>query len=148
MKKVITLICAVLLASLFLAACSSSDSSTEEKEYNYISAEDVKSKIENNEAMYLLDIQPEDEFDKHHIVGAVPTYAYPAKEEADHAKLAPLVDELKATDDPIVIVCPGGGSGAKGTIDYYVEQGVPADKLLILEKGQRGWPYEELLADE
>ncbi|QOY38316.1 rhodanese-like domain-containing protein [Anaerobacillus isosaccharinicus] len=147
MKKLVLMMFTALVA-VGLAACSSDNSNAEEKQYNYISADEVKQKIENNEDMILLDIQPEEEFNSHHIVGAIPTYAYPAKSAEDHAKLEPLVTDLKNSEHPIVIVCPGGGSGAKGTIDYYEEQGIPSERLIILEKGQKNWPHKDLLADK
>ncbi|WNF35844.1 rhodanese-like domain-containing protein [Bacillaceae bacterium IKA-2] len=144
MKKLFLIAVAVIVTSLVLGACTSGD----DGDYNIISAEEVKSKIENNESITLVDIQVEDEFDAHHIVGAIATYAYPASGEEDYAKLALLVDKLNTSEDPIVIVCPAGGGGATRTVDYYLEQGISAERVFILENGQADWPYEELLADK
>jgi len=38
---------------------------------------------------------------------------------------------------------PGGGGGAKRTVDCYKSKGVAEDRLLILEKGMDAWPYEK-----
>ncbi|NIP26154.1 MAG: rhodanese-like domain-containing protein, partial [Phycisphaerae bacterium] len=45
--------------------------------YNYIEAEDLLQRLQKNEELVLLDIQVEEEYQKHHIEGAVATYAYP-----------------------------------------------------------------------
>jgi thiosulfate/3-mercaptopyruvate sulfurtransferase len=87
----------------------------------------------------IVDIQVEEEFSQHHIKGATPTYAYPVKSDADQTKLNTIVEQLKANTDPVVIVCPRGAGGAKRTYDHLFQQGIPADRLLILEKGQEGW---------
>ena len=47
--------------------------------------------------------------------------------------------ELVKDNQKIVIVCPRGG-GTKNTINYYRSIGVDNGRLLILEKGQEGWP--------
>jgi thiosulfate/3-mercaptopyruvate sulfurtransferase len=45
----------------------------------------------------------------------------------------------------VVIVCPRGGGGAKRAYDHLAGQGVTGGRLFILEQGQQGWPYPELL---
>ena len=114
-------------------------------EFKYYTAEQTKEAIESNAPMILLDIQVEKEFDEHHIKGVIETNAYPVKTEEEKAKLAAVLPDLKASEDPIVIVCPGGAGGAERTYQYLSEQGVDESRLYILEKGQKGWPYEDLL---
>lgn len=157
----------VLASSLLFVGCSSNEEGsssestsaesgsaeekTEEKEeaeasYQYYTADETKAKIEAKEDMYILDIQVEDEYNAHHIEGAVPTYAYPVKTDEDRAKLDVVIPELEAGTEPILVVCPGGAGGATRTIDYLTEKGIAADRMFILEKGQGEWPYDELLA--
>ena len=64
--------------------------------------------------------------------GAVPTYAYPAKTDEERAKLRPAVSRILSSKEDVVIVCPGGGSGAKNTYDFLKAQGVPEDRMRIL----------------
>ena len=116
-----------------------------ERSYNYITPEDLKGRIHSGAPMQVLDIQVEEEFSRHHIKGSLPTYAYPVKSDADRAKLDAVYDRLASTSDPVVIVCPRGGGGAKRTYDHLADRGIPEDRMLILEKGQGGWPYPELL---
>lgn len=110
-----------------------------ESKYNYISAADLEARLTKKLPTNIVDIQVEDEFAQHHIKGATPTYAYPVKSDADRSKLAAVVEELKANADPVVIVCPRGAGGAKRTYDYLLQEGIAADRLLILAKGQEGW---------
>ena len=113
--------------------------------YNYISPEMLKGRIESGSSQVILDIQVKEQFDKHHIRGAMATYAYPVKTDAEKARLEAVYRQLASHSDPVVIVCPRGGGGATRTYDYLAAKGVDTGRLLILEKGQGGWPYEELL---
>jgi len=115
------------------------------QQYNYIAPTELKQKLEAGSKPILLDIQVEDDYAKHHLPNAVPTYAYPAKTDAEKAKLQPTVSRIMASKEDVIIVCPGGGSGAKNTVDYLKAQGVPESRMKILEKGQKGWPFPELV---
>lgn len=122
---------AVLLLS---GICWAGDS-----QYNYISAADLEARLTAGQPTNIIDIQVEDEFAQHHIKGAVPTYAYPVKSDADRAKLDAAVGQIKGNNDPVVVICPRGAGGATRTYDYLLQQGISAERLLILEKGQGGW---------
>lgn len=110
-----------------------------EGQYHYISAADLEARLTGNQPTNVVDIQVEDEFAQHHIKGAMPTYAYPVKSDADRVKLDAVVERLKANADPVVVVCPRGGGGATRTYDYLLQQGIAAERLMILENGQGGW---------
>lgn len=110
-----------------------------ETSYNYISASDLEARLNAHQSTNIVDIQVEEEFASHHIKGAMPTHAYPVKSEADRAKLAAAMAKIRGNADPVVVVCPRGAGGAQRTYDYLLGQGVAADRLLILEKGQGGW---------
>lgn len=163
-KKIIALLLSVVaLLSFVLVGCSKDTSTStdnkeetkqeakkddkkeESKKFNYIKADELKSKIEKKEKVIILDIQVKDEFDKHHIKGAIETNAYPVKTDEDKAKLDKVMDKLTSSEDPIAIICPKGKGGAEKTYNYLKEKGIKEDRLLILEKGQSGWTYEDLL---
>ena len=116
--------------------------------FNFITPEKTKSMIESGEAVTLLDIQIEDEYVQHHITGSLATYAYPVKSDAQKAKLERVIPNLSANIDPIVIVCPRGGGGAKRAFEYLTSRGIESKRLFILEKGQSGWPYPQLVANK
>jgi rhodanese-related sulfurtransferase len=104
--------------------------------YNTISPADLKQRLESANKPMLLDIQVED---------AVATPAYPAKTDAERSKLKPAISKILSSKDDVVIVCPAGGGGARNTYDFLKSQGVPESRMKILEKGQKGWPYKELI---
>ncbi len=110
-----------------------------DNQYNYISATDLETRLTAKLPTNIVDIQVEEEFSQHHIKGATPTHAYPVKSATDLAKFDATIKQLKANTDPVVIVCPRGAGGAKRTYVYLIQQGVSAERLLILEKGQSGW---------
>ncbi|NIQ98314.1 MAG: rhodanese-like domain-containing protein [Desulfuromonadales bacterium] len=126
----------IVLTALPVAALAGS--------YNYLSAGSVKEKIEAGERMILVDIQVEEEYAARHLPGAVATHAYPVKSDVDRQKLAAVLPMIRASAEPVVIVCPRGGGGAKRTYDYLKGQGVAEARLNILEKGQKGWPYAKM----
>lgn len=113
--------------------------------FNTIAPAELKKRLDAGDKPLLLDIQVEQDFARHHIAGAQPTYAYPAKSDAERAKLKPMVDRILASKDDVVIVCPAGGGGARNAYDFLKSQGVPESRMRILEKGQKGWPYPELV---
>ena len=125
----------LLLAILLIPGISLADDGT----YNYISAADLETRLNAKLPTHIVDIQVEEEFAQHHIKGATATYAYPVKSDDDRAKLDHIVGQIKDDNDPVVIVCPRGAGGAKRTYDYLLQQGISAERLLILEKGQEGW---------
>jgi len=137
MLKSLLLIATALL--LFIGSPAWSES------YQYMDAQTVKQKLETEAPLSLVDIQVEEEYAQHRIVGALPSYAYPVKTAADRAKLTAISEQLKTSDAPVVIVCPRGGGGAKRAYDYLLTEGIDAKRLFILEQGQHGWPFPELL---
>jgi rhodanese-related sulfurtransferase len=138
-----TLLVAALLMAAMLITLSAGTVMAEA--YNYIAPDALKKKIESETPMTVVDIQVKEEFDKHHIKGAVATYAYPVKFPADRANLEPVHEQIASNSDAVVIVCPRGGGGAKRTWDYLADKGISEERLFILQGGQAGWPYGELL---
>ncbi len=113
--------------------------------YQYMTAAEVKQNMAEKTPMALVDIQVEDEFNQHHIIGAQATYAYPVKTENDRNKMAAVIKPLLSNDDLAVVVCPRGGGGAKRAYNLLLKSGVAEDRVYILKKGQAEWPYPELL---
>ena len=110
----------------------------------YVQPGQLKQWLETGEKMVIVDIQEPAAFEKHHLAGAIETNAYPVKSQEERQRLNGALAKIAATEDDVVIVCPRGGGGAENTYDYLKAQGVPEERLLILEKGMEGWPYPEL----
>ena len=110
--------------------------------YNFISAKDLKNRLDGESSKIIIDICPVEQFAKGHIKGSIETNAYPVKTKEEKARLDEYLPKLKESSDDVVIVCPRGAGGAKRAFDFYSTNGVKKNRLLILEKGMGGWPYE------
>lgn len=138
MRKILSLITVVLFVLLAVPVWAGS--------YQYLSAAETKANLSKQVPMYLVDIQVEKEFNQHHLPGAIATYAFPVKSDSDRTKLDATLAQLKNSSDAVVIICPRGGGGAKRAYDHLQKQGISAERLFILEKGQQGWPFPETLS--
>lgn len=114
--------------------------------FNYIEPQEVKELLEQKKPVILLDIQVADEFAKHHLPGSIETNSYPAKSDEDRKQLDKLLPVIKASKDPVVVICPQGKGGATRSVEYLKSQGIAEERLRILTGGIAGWPYKELTA--
>jgi rhodanese-related sulfurtransferase len=112
---------------------------------NMIKPEELKNWLTSGKKVILVDIQPHEDFVKGHIKGSIETNAYPASKDEEKKRLDKVLPIIQKSNDPVVIICPRGRSGAKNTYDYLKSKGVPENRLYILEGGMAGWPYPELL---
>jgi len=112
--------------------------------YSYVKVDDFKSWLQEGKKMAIIDIQPATDFQKEHFRGAVETNAYPVKTDAERLRLDKTLPGLVASTEPVVVVCPRGGGGAKATYDYLKSKGIDEKRLLILEGGMQGWPHKGL----
>jgi len=112
--------------------------------YNYITAEETAKLVrEDASKVVIVDIQEKPGFDKEHLQGAHATYAYPVKTDAEKARLAELIPNIKP-DQKVVIICPRGAGGADRTYDFFLEKGLKKEQLFTLKNGQEGWPREKI----
>jgi len=112
---------------------------------NMIKPEELKNWLTSGKKVILVDIQPHEDFVKGHIKGSIETNAYPASKDEEKKRLDKVLPIIQKSNDPVVIICPRGRSGAKNSYDYLKSKGVPENRLYILEGGMAGWPYPELL---
>lgn len=113
-------------------------------DYNYITAEETAELMRKDASkVVLVDIQEKPGFDKEHLKGAVATYAYPVKTDAEKARLAEVFPSIKP-DQKVIIVCPRGGGGADRAYDFYLEKGLKKEQIFTLKGGQEKWPREKI----
>lgn len=112
--------------------------------YNYVSPDDFKQWLESDKPMIIVDIQDKEAFSKQHFKDSIETNAYPVKTDAERQSIDPAVKQFKASNQDVVVVCPRGGGGAKRCYDYMISEGVPNEKLFILEGGADKWPFKEM----
>lgn len=111
--------------------------------FHFIKPEILKQNLDAGKSMVLIDIQGPQDFDHHHIPGALATYAYPVKTSDDRKKLEGILLACKGDNAPVIIICPRGGGGAQRAYTYLKSQGIQERRLAILENGQQGWTYPE-----
>lgn len=111
---------------------------------NYIEPQELKELLDKKQPIILVDIQPAADFEKQHLPGSIETNAFPAKTDEEKVRLDKSLAIIKASKDPVVVVCPRGKSGAKNSYEYLESKGVSEDRMTILEGGIYEWPYKEL----
>ncbi len=137
MKKLtifaLSLICLFTVAAVF-------------ESFNYLETDTFKQWINTEKPVIIVDIQVKDEFNAHHFPGSIETNAFPVKTDVQRKMIDPAVQAFKKTGHDVVVVCPRGGGGAKRCYSYLKSQGVPEDKLTILQGGVAKWPHRDMLA--
>jgi len=132
LKKItLTLAMTLLSATAVLAA-------------NYIEPQELKVLLDKKQPVILVDIQPAADFEKQHLPGSIETNAFPAAKDEEKARLDKVLTVIKASKDPVIVICPRGKSGAKNSYNYLESKGVSEERMQILEDGIAGWPYKEL----
>jgi len=125
---------------LSLLVCSSATAG----DYSFVKAGDFKSWLQDGKKMAIIDIQPAADFQQQHFLGSIETNAYPVKSAEERQRLDKTIPQLTASTESVVVVCPRGGGGAKGTYDYLKSKGIDEKRLFILEGGMQGWPHKEM----
>lgn len=133
---------ALSIAALLLIGCGGKVK--ENAKYNYITADETaKLMREDASKIVLVDIQEKADFEEEHLKGALPTYAYPVKTDAEKARLAELLSTIRP-EQKVVIICPRGGGGADRAYDFYLEKGLKKEQLFTLKGGQYEWPRDKI----
>lgn len=107
--------------------------------------EEFKRWMETGKHAIIVDIQPKEEFEQHHFEGSIETNAFPVQTDEQKARLNPVLDLIRSSQEDVVIVCPRGRTGAMNTFEYFKSKGIDERRLHILEGGIAGWPYREML---
>lgn len=133
---------ALPIAALLFVGCGGKVK--ENAKYNYISADETaKLMREDATKLVLVDIQEKPDFTEEHLKGALATYAYPVKTDAEKARLAEILPQIKP-NQKVVIICPRGGGGADRAYDFYLEKGLKKEQLFTLKGGQYEWPRDKI----
>ena len=111
----------------------------------YIKPDEFKQNLEQKKPVVIVDIQTAEEFARHHLDNSLETNAYPVKSPEEQKRLDTTLATINSSTAPVVIVCPRGKGGAINSYEYLKTQGVPEERLFILEGVMAGWPYKELL---
>lgn len=150
MKKVFKGVMLVLLAVFIvvLGGCSkgnAEDRANDDIKWQFISPADLKKTVETKDTSdyQILDIQPKKDFAKGHIPGSISVPAYPVDTKELEKLVVDSAAKFKDSKNPIYVVCPGGGGGAKRSISLLIDEGIDKSRLYIVENGAKKWPYKD-----
>lgn len=151
-KRISGLLIALAMLAIVLTGCSNNDKKEEKKdraeadiEWQMITPKDMKKVLETDDPTdyQIIDIQPEADYAKGHLPNSISVPAYPVDTEELEKLVVDSADDFKEGDNPIYVVCPGGGSGAKRTISLLIDEGIDESRLFIIENGAKKWPYKD-----
>ncbi|MDT2600816.1 rhodanese-like domain-containing protein [Enterococcus hulanensis] len=151
-KRISGLLIALAMLAIVLTGCSNNDKKEETKdraeadiEWQMITPKDMKKVLETDDPTdyQIIDIQPEADYAKGHLPNSISVPAYPVDTEELEKIVVDNADDFKEGDNPIYVVCPGGGSGAKRTISLLIDEGIDESRLFIIENGAKKWPYKD-----
>lgn len=114
-------------------------------DYRYVAPEQMKTWLESNKELLIVDIQPAKDFARQHFATALETNAFPVEKPEEQKLLDPAVTAAQGNNKEVVVVCPRGKGGAKRTYDYLKAKGIAEKRLFILTDGMDKWPYKELV---
>ncbi|MDT2604848.1 rhodanese-like domain-containing protein [Enterococcus dongliensis] len=151
MKKRISGLLVIVLAlfAVVLAGCQKNggkeDRAEADIDWQMIAPKKMKTVLEQDDpADYqIIDIQPKADYKKGHLPHSISVPAYPVDTEELEKLVVDNADQFKEGENPIYVVCPGGGSGAKRTISLLIDEGVDKSRLFIVENGAKKWPYKD-----
>lgn len=140
----------LVFAIFVLAGCSSATNSNDsgaaiETEFQYITAEELKTKITGSEPLLLIDVRSQEDYDLKHMKESVATGAYPIDTDEKKEKVMAVMDQFKGNTDPIIFLCYKGKTSAENGFKLLKEKGYDAERLFILEGGMNAWPYDDFL---
>lgn len=149
MRRVLSLSLSLLLALSLLAGCSqppaenspAADRADAAIDWQYKTADETKAMLDAQEGVIILDTRTDDMYSAGHIPGAYHVPCFPVDTAEKEQLLKDAVPNLGG-EDPIVVVCKTGNKGAKRAISVLIDEGIPAERLFILEGGGEGWPYD------
>lgn len=128
----------LLLAAFLVAGCNSNKANkapaagetptATEVNYKDISAEELKTMMETNKDLLVVDVREKEEYDQGHIDG---TLLIPTTEFQERFTELPM-------DKPIVLVCRSGRRSAEAA-GFLVQQGYT--EVYNLSGGVKGWTY-------
>ncbi len=143
MKKILLVTLPIILFAAYVVYTLST--TTVHSGAQYVSPETFRDWLVQNRSI-IIDVQPYSAYVKRHFPGSYATYAYPVKTTEQKEKLDVLLSVINQSEKPVVLVCPGGITGAPNARMHLLSRGVPNERLFILKGGTSRWPYPDMLA--
>jgi len=110
----------------------------------YISPEAFRNWFTQGKAL-VVDVQTYADYTQMHFPGSLPTHAYPVRTPSQKKRIEAIIPTIKKSGKPVVLVCPGGITGAPNARLHLISRGIPNRMLYILEGGTWGYPWKGMM---
>lgn len=144
MKKILLFVIPLVLFSAFIGYSYISTSPPETTGMQYVDAETFRDWLLYKKAI-VVDVQTYRGYLQGHFPGSIPTHAYPVTSPEQKKRVESLIPAIMQSKKPVVLVCPGGITGAPNASVFLVSKGVPAKRLYVLRGGTWGFPWKEMM---
>lgn len=121
------------------------DRTTDNINWQYKTADEIKQMLDSNEDVYYIDIRTEEEYKAGHFSNALGIFAHPIDTIELETKVRAVAETLDQNNKPIVVVGPDGSSASMRAVSILVDAGISENRLFILENGANAWPYNDVL---
>lgn len=142
MKKILLFVTPLVLFGAFVGY--SFISSPDTSQAQYVAPEVFRDWLNQDRAI-IVDVQTYDGYLKMHFPGSLATHAYPVRSPEQKALVDATIPAIKKSSKPVVLVCPGGITGAPNARLHLLERGIPNKRLYILKGGTWGFPWKNMM---
>lgn len=157
MKRKLTLaLLVVAMLALAITGCAketpATEASSEAVTFQYMSPDEVKEVVDNDEYL-LLDVRKAEDYANGHVKNSVSADLDPMVSNEDHdtalnnlkTALTDATGSEKAEGKKLVMLCYSGKRYAEAGTQLAKELGVEADRIYTLEGGYKAWNADDLL---
>ena len=133
----------IVIFASFLA-WSSYNSPLDTTGVQYVSPETFREWYTSGKAL-VVDVQTYGGYMQMHFPGSLTTYAYPVRTLDQKKRVESVIPAIKKSGKPVVLVCPGGITGAPNARLHLLAKGIPNKRLYVLAGGTWGFPWKNML---
>ncbi len=110
----------------------------------YVTPEQFREWYTQGKAL-VVDVQTYQGYTQMHFPGSLPTHAYPVRTPDQKKRVEAVIPSLKNSKKPVVLVCPGGITGAPNARLHLLSKGIPNRRLYVLQGGTWGFPWKDMM---
>lgn len=136
----------IIIIAVFVSflAWSSYNSPLDSTEMQYVTPETFREWYTSGKAL-VVDVQTYGGYSQMHFPGSLTTHAYPVRTPEQKKRIEAVIPVIKKTNKPVVLVCPGGITGAPNARLHLLAKGIPNKRLYVLEGGTWGFPWKGMM---
>ncbi len=136
----------VLIIGAFIGflAWNSYNSPLDTTGIQYVSPETFREWYTSGKTL-VVDVQTYGGYMQMHFPGSLTTHAYPVRTPEQKKRVEAVIPAIKKTKKPVVLVCPGGITGAPNARLHLISKGIPNRRLYVLRGGTWAFPWKDML---